>query len=110
MWIGTNLGLSRYSPVTDAWTYFTRAEGMASDQINTVAVDDKGTVYAGTACDGLSIADAKDGYKKWRTVGGPLRPTLTPAGSGLPSGLINFRYCDEQKSGAAGRVGTAHRL
>lgn len=95
VWIATNLGLTRYRVQKDDWVSYTRANGMPSDQIQAIAFDAKGTLYAATQCDGLAIADAKSGYAKWRRVSGPIRPDAVPfakavkAPLGLPSPLLN---------------------
>jgi sugar lactone lactonase YvrE len=89
VWIATNAGLTRYSPQKDDWTYYTRADGLPSDQIAALAFNAKGDLFAGTQCDGLAIARAGDGYKTWQIVRGPERMPNTPLGQGLPSNLIN---------------------
>lgn len=89
VWIATNAGLSRYRVKSDAWSYYTRAEGLPSDQIQAVAFDKSGNIIVGTQCDGLALANAKDGYTKWRSVVGPDDLPTTPFGDGLPGNLIN---------------------
>jgi len=93
----TALGLSQqlgqerlYIGFSDGgWSYFTRADGLPSDQFTSVAVDADGTVYAATQCDGLVIASARDNFKSWRHVAGNEQPILAPTGSGLASNVIN---------------------
>jgi hypothetical protein len=89
VWIATNAGISRYSDKNDTWSYYTRAEGLPSDQANSIAFDADGNVYVATQCDGIAIAGASDGYKSWRQVSGPYREPTAPKGQGLPSNLIN---------------------
>ena len=89
VWIATSRGLARYSVKQDTWTYYTRADGLPSDQIQALAFDKDGTLYAGTQCDGLAIASAADGYKTWRVVRGAEQMPMLPTGEGLPSNLIN---------------------
>lgn len=95
VWISTDLGLMRYRVQKDDWVSYTRANGLPSDQIQALAFDAKGTLYAATQCDGLAIADAASGYAKWRRVSGPIRPDAIPfakalkAPLGLPSSLTN---------------------
>lgn len=89
VWIATNAGLTRYSTQRDSWSYFTTADGLPSNQIQSLAFDKDGNLYAGTQCDGLALATAADGYKTWRAVSGPLRPPTRAHGTGLPSRLIN---------------------
>ncbi|MDQ3812567.1 MAG: hypothetical protein M3347_01295, partial [Armatimonadota bacterium] len=89
VWLATSAGLTRYSVRQDTWSYYTRAEGLPSDQVSDIAFDATGNLYAGTQCDGIALAGAADDYKTWRTVTGPARMPNTPAGSGLPSNLIN---------------------
>lgn len=88
VWIATNLGLARYSLLKDTWRYYTRAEGLPSDQIQALAFDSTGTLYAGTQCDGLVIAHGTD-YADWRIVPGPAQMPLAGVGEGLPSAQVN---------------------
>jgi len=76
-------------PINSHWTYFTRADGLPSDQANALAFDQGGTLYVGTQCDGIAIASPADGYKSWRVVPGPAFLPNAPSGTGLPSALIN---------------------
>jgi hypothetical protein len=98
VWIATNAGLTRYRLQADAWTHYTRADGLPSDAIQCLALDDKGTIYAGTQCDGLAICeparvDGKLEYKAWRVAAAPLatddRPPVAACGDGLPTNLLN---------------------
>jgi len=90
VWIATNAGLARYLTGKKAWRYYTRANGLPSDQIQTLAFDKEGNLFAGTQCDGLAMADAKDSYAKWRLAAAPSdQPGAEPQGKGLPSNLIN---------------------
>ncbi len=106
VWMATNAGLTRYSVDLDTWQYYTRAEGLASDQVQALAFGADGTVYAATQCEGLSICTPaaaarsdrlKAGlpnsavleYTAWRTVPGPAATPLAPTGQGLPSNLLN---------------------
>jgi len=87
VWGATEAGLFRYE--NSHWTYFTRADGLPSDQANALAFDTDGTLYVGTQCDGIAIASPADGYKFWRVVPGPAALPNAPSGTGLPSALIN---------------------
>lgn len=87
VWGATEAGLFRYQ--NSRWTYFTRAEGLPSDQANALAFDSDGTLYVGTQCDGIAIASPADNYKSWRVVPGPRQMPSAATGNGLPSALIN---------------------
>ncbi len=95
VWMATNLGTLRYRVKNDDWVPRTRANGLPSDQVQSLAFDSKGTLFAATQCDGLAIADAKDSYAKWRRVLGSPRAPTEPFGNnlkapqGLPSNLLN---------------------
>ncbi len=89
VWIATDAGLSRYSISKYTWTYYTRADGLPSDQIQALAFDKKGTLFVGTQCDGLAISTPLGDYKIWRTVRGPDQMPTAPTGRGLPTNLIN---------------------
>ena len=89
VWMATNAGLARYSESKDTWTYYTRAEGLPSDQASSLAFDKDGNLYVATQCDGIAVADAADDYKQWRQILGSGRPPITPSGTGLPTNLLN---------------------
>jgi hypothetical protein len=89
VWIATNCGLSRYSESKDSWTYYTRADGLPSDQASSIAFDKDGNIYVAMQCDGIAMADSADDYKTWRQVIGPDQLPTTPTGEGLPTNLIN---------------------
>ena len=87
VWGATEAGLFRY--VNGKWSYFTRADGLPSDQANALAFATDGTLYVGTQCDGIAIASPADGYHTWRVVPGPRQLPTAATGNGLPSSLIN---------------------
>ena len=89
--MATSAGLSRYSEKTERWSYFTRADGLPSDQANALAFAPDGTLYVGTQCDGVAIAKPDDNYAKWQLVSavGSDDVYRRPTGKGLPSNLIN---------------------
>ncbi len=99
IWIATSAGLARYSVDHDKWSYITRADGLPSDQIQSLAFDSRGNVYAGTQCDGLAIGrppvrgalieGRSEGVLNWTQIAGSDSVPLIPAGAGLPSNLIN---------------------
>ena len=98
VWIATCAGLTRYRLDDDSWSYYTRAEGLPSDDVQCLAFDKKGTLYAGTQCDGLAICtptrvDQRLEYTKWRVVTASSalqdRPPVAAFGEGLPSNLAN---------------------
>lgn len=93
VWMATNAGLSRYSVSKTKWTHFTRNEGLPdglpSDQIQSLAFDAKGTLFAATQCDGLAIASPISEYSKWRRVVAPSGLNFDATGKGLPSNLLN---------------------
>lgn len=110
VWIATSRGLTRYSMKQDTWTYYTRADGLPSNQIQAMAFAKDGTLYAGTQCDGLTICtperstsnaqvstsnqriepdEGRLEYKTWRVVPGAKQMPMLPSGEGLPSNLIN---------------------
>jgi hypothetical protein len=89
VWIATDMGLARYSEKRQDWDYYTRASGLPSDQIQCIAFDDNGQLYAGTQCAGIAIASPADNFTRWHPV--TARPPLpaAPDGDGLASDLIN---------------------
>ncbi len=61
-WIGTRNGLFQYHPKTGAWTPYTVLNGIAGNEISTIAAGDK-HVWVGTAGEGLSRYDIST--RKW---------------------------------------------
>ncbi len=87
VWGATEAGLFRYQG--GVWTYFTRADGLPSDQANALAFGSDGTLYVGTQCDGIAIASPADNYQTWRVIPGHIQMPAAATGLGLPSHLIN---------------------
>ncbi len=87
VWGATEAGLFRYAE--GRWSYFTRAAGLPSDQATGLAFGRDGRLYVATACEGLAIGSAGDGYRVWRHVPGPAALLTAPVGRGLPSALTN---------------------
>jgi len=91
-------GLPRTDDSTDTWHVYTRQDGLPSDQISAVAVDDvTARVWVGFDCDGIAWSDPP--YTRWTA----LRTSKERSGDGcdafctqyetlapgLPSNLIN---------------------
>jgi ligand-binding sensor domain-containing protein len=98
VWMATDAGLARYRSDDGAWSYYTRAEGLPADDIQCLAFDKKGALYAGTQCDGLAISApvhvaGRLEYKVWHLAAAPValqgRAPASPCGEGLPTNLIN---------------------
>ncbi|HEX4086183.1 MAG TPA: hypothetical protein VHY22_14805 [Chthoniobacteraceae bacterium] len=91
VWIGTDMGVARYSEKRQDWDYYTRASGLPSDQIQAIAFGSDGKVYLGTQSDGIAVAGPGENYTRWTTVTAP-EGTATPlpaVGEGLVSNCIN---------------------
>jgi hypothetical protein len=65
VWIATDMGLSRYSEKRQDWDYYSRASGLPSDQIISVAFDQSANAFAGTESNGVAFANPADDYKHW---------------------------------------------
>jgi hypothetical protein len=89
VWIATDMGLARYSEARQDWDYYTRASGLPSDQIQSIAFDATGSLYAGTQCEGIAMAGPDDSYQKWHSLPGPATVPATLSGDGLPGNMIN---------------------
>ena len=87
VWMATEAGLARYR--NDRWSYYTRADGLPSDQANALAFSQSGILYVGTQCDGIAIGSPANDYHTWRVVTGPRQMPNAPTGPGLPTSLIN---------------------
>jgi hypothetical protein len=99
VWIGTDLGVSRYSEGRETWTHFGRPEGLPADQVRGIAVSKEGDVYLATALDGVLVGRAADNYAKWEQTAGGEEVPLVPHGKGLPGRETNCVTID-----AAGHV------
>ena len=107
VWLGTEAGISIYSTRRHTWRYLTVANGLPSDQINTINFLPQGKVILGTQCDGVDIGTPethrhrldnkmvlsslpgfRDPYR-WQVITGPFHTPDSATGSGLPSSLIN---------------------
>lgn len=89
VWGATEAGLFRYSLSQNAWSYYTKSDGLPSDAASALAFGKDGTLYVGTPCDGVAVASALDDYKAWRVVPGPAATPAAATGEGLPSSLTN---------------------
>ena len=108
VWIASNEGLTRYDGQKDVWQNFTRAQGLPSDQIQALACNSVGDIYAGTQCDGIALAKGGEGYANWTTLRGPQTLPLVPTGDGLPSSQINdLLITDDDTIWAATGAGVA---
>jgi hypothetical protein len=109
VWMATEWGLCRYSLSKDTWSYYTRLQGLPSDQATSLAFDKRGTLYVGTDCDGIAVGTARDGYRRWRRVTGLDQIPNAPAGAGIPSNQINCLLADSHGTIWAGTpCGLAH--
>jgi signal transduction histidine kinase/ligand-binding sensor domain-containing protein/AraC-like DNA-binding protein/AmiR/NasT family two-component response regulator len=48
LWFGTNIGLNKYDPSTDKFTYFTERNGLASNAVFTILEDEHGFFWLST--------------------------------------------------------------
>ena len=97
IWMATSAGLARYRLASDTWSYVTRLDGLPSDQVQSLAFNTQGDLFAGLQCGGIAIARAAELHRKWTLCAAPwyfnegqTAPyPLAPRGAGLPSNLIN---------------------
>lgn len=95
--IATSGGVNVFKPQTNQWLNLTRAEGLVEDQVETLAYDDKGNLWLGYACGGVSQLSEQQNYKiinteqaKWYwDKENRVRQPIESFGSGLPSNLCN---------------------
>ncbi len=115
--LATSGGLTLYDPVKESWTDVTREDGLYSDQINSIAFDEEGTMYAAYQCGGVGISLGKNGYQKWileqsRWFWDREQRVRQPAeanGLGLASNLCNDIACDGKSVWLATSSGLARR-
>lgn len=89
VWIASDAGLSRYSDSQDKWSYFSRANGLPCDQINSISFDRSGDIYCGTPADGITFARAAHNYSGWNVVRANTQMPASAKGTGLPSNIVN---------------------
>ena len=89
--LDSGLSTQNYIP----WRYYTRAEGLPSDQAQALAFSPDGTLYVGTQCDGIAIGSPKDNYRAWRVVKGTEKMPDSDTGTGLPTNLINCLFVNK---------------
>ncbi|MCM1405603.1 MAG: ATP-binding protein, partial [[Clostridium] fimetarium] len=63
LWIATNNGgLNLYNPANDSYRHFTKADGLGSNDVKAIYIDEKaGKVYIGSHLGGLNILDKRTG-------------------------------------------------
>ena len=97
VWTATSAGLARYRNRSNQWSYYTRLNGLPADQVQCLAFNPQGDVFAGLQCGGVAIARASERHTQWTVSAAPWTfdkeqrtpyPT-EPEGDGLPSNLIN---------------------
>ncbi len=89
IWMATDMGLARYSEQRKDWDYYTRASGLPADQIQCLAFDEAGNIYAGTQCNGIATAAPGDDFAKWHDFNAPASIPAASEGDSLPSDQIN---------------------
>ena len=97
VWMATSAGLARYRLASDLWSYYTRLDGLPTDQAQSLAFNRQGDVFVGLQCGGIAIARAAEQHKSWAVSTAPwyfdenqTAPyPFAPQGAGLPSNLIN---------------------
>lgn len=95
--IATSGGVALYNPRNDSWRDLNRANGLVSDQVESLCYDQEGKLWLAYACGGIASGSSKTNYEKWDTIQAPwywdakqyVRQPLMPKGSGLPSNLCN---------------------
>lgn len=115
--LATSGGLTLYDSVKDSWTDLTREDGLYSDQINSIAFDEEGTMYAGYQCGGVGISLEKSGYQKWGLEQSrwfwdrdqKIRQPGEANGLGLASNLCNDIVCTGKSVWLATSSGIARR-
>ncbi|MCX7008866.1 MAG: hypothetical protein NTY53_16750, partial [Kiritimatiellaeota bacterium] len=97
VWLATSAGLARYGMAKSTWSYFTAWDSLSSDQVQSLAFDAQGNLFAGLQCGGVAVARAAERYQKWTTYAAPwyrdegnrIPFPVVPSGKGLPCNFIN---------------------
>lgn len=63
IWIATNSGgLNRYNPADDSYRHYTKADGLGSNDVKAIYIDEAaGKVYVGAHLGGLNVIDMRSG-------------------------------------------------
>jgi len=64
MWLGTEVGLTRYEPASGNVKTFTKADGLLDDRIFAIGRDPSGKIWIGTWPDGVSLYDGKWAFQR----------------------------------------------
>lgn len=95
--LATSAGITIYNPADESWKDLTRADGLVSDQVESLAFARDGTLWLAYSCGGVACSTAKSGYSKWETTQSKwywdknqyVRQPSKDSGEGLPSNLCN---------------------
>ena len=102
VWLATDGGVSFYEQATGTLRNFGRWSGLPANEARALATDGRGNVYVGFECAGIAFALKAEKFSGWRKFEAPWRfgpaskheTPLAPAGSGLPSNLVNALCAD----------------
>ena len=97
VWLATSAGLARYGAEKKRWSYFTAWDSLPTDQVQSLAFDAQGNLFAGLQCGGVAVARAAERYQKWITYAAPwyrdeaqrIPFPVVHSGKGLPCNFIN---------------------
>ena len=89
VWIAHNAGLTRYSLKRNTWTHYTRANGLPTIEISSLAFEASGRLWIGTQHDGLLVGAPGDDFARWQHIKGATTLPTQASGAGLPCNFIN---------------------
>lgn len=98
VWVATSAGLVRYREADRTWSSYTRLDGLPADQVQSLAFNGAGDVFAGLQCEGIAVARAADRHRRWEVAAAPWHfggdrlsapCPFEPFGKGLPGNQLN---------------------
>lgn len=95
LWIGTNIGLSKFDIKTEKFTSYTTAEGLTNNFINSIEIDDNKDIWISTNKGLNRFNIEKDNFTKFTTMDGLNRCQFNLNSSlKLRNGIIIFGSTD----------------
>ncbi len=108
--IATSGGITIYNPAEKSWRDLTRADGLISDQVQSLSFSRDGTLWLAYPCGGIAQSSPQQGYRNWKTTQTKwywdnkqyVRQPAKASGKGLPSNACNTVFVTRDQHIAVG--------